>query len=397
MPLSTAVATNPVTDGGRIFLALRSAHFVARHASDGRELWRVERNVSDPFAAAEGLVFISAGDAIEALRGADGARAWLVPRVKTAAPLVVAGNLLFAVTSEEILAIRVADGAIAWRKPAGGVREAPTVDADRVYLGANDGRIVAMDVADGTERGEMYVPLGVTAIEAKGGRVYAGAGDKLLYCLDVRRRTVSWKRRIGALVSGRIAVDADRVYFAALDNVVYSLDRGSGNQRWKQSLNRRPIAGVRVLGHVVFVPVSGAELFMLYDRNGDRSGIIPLPGETSREVAPDIRETEAGLELFVVTGSLADQWNLTYVGPVFEDPLVPFASLDLPGAMFLTDPLLAPLARVLPMVFGDPVLAPVSDLGWPIRMEDPPLVPLTVLPGLQLRPLSPVLPPRRGA
>src|SRR5690242_2412901 len=73
--LPTGVVTPPVADGDRIFLALRSAHLVARHAADGRELWRIEKNVSMPFAAAGGLVFVAAGEAIEALRGTDGASA----------------------------------------------------------------------------------------------------------------------------------------------------------------------------------------------------------------------------------------------------------------------------------------------------------------------------------
>ena len=394
--LTTAVVTAPVADEDRIVLALRSAHVVARHAADGRELWRVERNVTLPLAAAGGLVFLSAGDAVEALRGSDGATAWLLPRVTPAAPLVAAGEHLFVVTGEEILAIRAADGAIAWRQPAGGVSLAPAVDGDRLYLGAKDGRIVAMDAADGKLRWEKYLSGGVTAIAAHGGRVYAGAGDKHLYCLDARNGATKWPFRVGALVEGRIAVDDQRVYFAAVDNVVRALDRSTGNQRWKRPLNRRPIAGVRVVGHVVFVPISGAELIMLYDRDGERSGIIALPGETSRDTPPDVRERDAGLDVFVVTGGLSNKWNLTYVGPAGEAALVPLGSFLLPGAMFLTDPVLAPLIDVLPMVFGDPVLRPLEDLAWPLRLDDPPLVPLTALPGLQLRPLSPVLPPRGG-
>jgi outer membrane protein assembly factor BamB len=394
--LSTAVAAAPVADGDRIFLALRTGHVVAIQASDHRELWRVERNVTSPSAAAGGLLFLAAGDAIEALRGDDGASAWLVPRVTPAAPLVAAGGLVYAVTAEEIIALRAKDGAIAWRRPAGGVKQAPAIDGDRVYLGAEDGRIVAMDVADGTPRWEAWVPLGVTAIHAGGARVYAGAGDKHLYCHDARTGNRQWPRRIGALISGAIAVDDERVYFVALDNVVYALDRGSGNQKWKTALDRRPIAGVRVVGHIVFVPVAAAELTMLYDRTGARSGTLTLRGETSRETPPAIRETDAGLELFVVTGGLSNQWHLTHIGPAGELPIVPFASFELPGPMFLTDPVLAPLAQVLPMVFGDPVLVPLADLTWPLRLDDPPLVPLTVLPGLQLRPLSPVLPPRGG-
>ena len=396
--LTTAVATAPVSDGGRVFLALRSAHFVALDAKDGREQWRIQKEVSTPFAVGDGLIFVSAGDAIEALRATDGASAWLVPRVKAAVPLVAAGGLVFAVTDAEILAIRASDGGIAWRHPAGGVRHAPALDGDRLYLGANDGRLLAMDAATGAVRWEKYVPGGVTALAAHRGLVYAGAGDKHLYCLDGRNGARRWPFRVGAFVSGHIAVDDDRVYFAALDNVVRAVDRSNGNQRWKTPLSRRPIAGVRALGHVVFVPVAGAELVMLFDRTGERSGTIPLPGETARDTPPEVRETDAGLEVFVVTGGLSNKWQLTYVGPVGETALVPFSTLTvLPGAMFLTDPELAPMAQVLPWLFGDPVTRPLADLGWPLLLQDPPLVPLTTLPGLQLRPLSPVLTPRRGA
>lgn len=395
--LTAAVVSDPVVDGDRIFLALRSGHLVARHAADGRELWRIEKHVAAPFAAAGGLVFVGAGEAVEALRAADGSSAWLVPRVTPAAPLVAAADLVFAVTSDEIIAIRAADGGIAWRRPAGGVRQPPAIDGDRLYIGANDGRILALGVIDGAVRWEEFVPKGVTAIAAAGGRVYAGAGDKRFYSLDADDGDVKWSFPVGSLIDGSIAVDAERVYFAALDNVVRALDRGNGNQRWKTPLNRRPIAGAHVLGRVVFVPIGGAELVMLYDRDGARSGVITLPGETSRDTPPDMRETEAGLEIFVVTGGLSNQWHLTYVGPAGEAPLVPFAALELPGVLFLTDPVLAPLAQVWPAVFGDPVLQPLETLGWPIRLDDPPLVPLTTLPGLQLRPLSPVLPIRRGA
>jgi outer membrane protein assembly factor BamB len=396
--LTTGVATAPVSEGDRIFLALRSAHLIALHAADNRELWRIQKEVTTPFTAADGLVFIAAGEAIEALHAADGATAWLIPRVKAVAPLVVAAGVVFAVTPEEILAIRAADGAIAWRKPAGGVRLAPAVDGTRVYVGADDGRIVAMEIADGTQRWEEYVAGGVTSIAAHAGRVYAGAGDKHFHCLDARNGSTSWSFHVGAAMIGRIAVDDERVYFAALDNMIRALDRNSGNQQWKQPLSRRPVGGVRVLGHIVFAALAGTELLMLFDQNGARSGVIPLPAELARDTPPDLRETDAGLELFIVTGGLSNEWQLTHVGPAGEAPVVPFSSMsEMPGVAFLTDPLLAPLAQVLPDVFGDPVLQPPGDLGWPIRMDDPPLVPLTTLPGLQLRPLSPVLPSRRGA
>ena len=86
-----------------------------------------------------------------------------------------------------------------------------------------------------------------------------------------------------------------------------------------------------------------------------------------------MRETPAGLEVFVVTGGLSNEWQLTYVGPAGEAALVPFSALAvLPGVLFLTDPELAPLGQVLPwLLLGDPVLRPVSRDGLAGRPAGP--------------------------
>ena len=398
VPIPAGAAAPPVADVDRVYLALRSAHVVALALSDQRELWKVAREITVPMAAADGLLFIGAGDAIEALRGADGATAWIAPRVKAVASLVATPGLLLAVTADEIVAIHAADGQIAWRRPAGGVRHPPAVDGTRVFVGADDGRVAALGVTSGEVHWEQYVNGGVTALRASRGLVYAGGGDKKLHCLDARNGREKWTFASGLSPTGAIAVDDKRVYFSALDNVVRGLDRETGNLRWQTALNRRPVAGVRLAGHVLFVEVTSAELVMLFDATGLRSGVIALPKETTRDLPIDVRETEAGVHVFVVTGNLAGEWNLTMIGPAGEAPLEPFDKLTpLPGVAFLTDPALAPIGLVLPwLILTDPALQPFSAIEWPVVLRDPPLVPLTTLPGIQLRPLSPVLPAHRG-
>ena len=399
VPIPAASAAPPVADVDRVYLALRSAHVVALRSTDGQqELWRVAREVTVPMAAADGLLFIGTGDAIEALRGADGATAWIAPRVKAVTSLVATPGLLLAVTADEIVAIHAADGQVAWRRAAGGVRHPPAVDGTRVFVGADDGRVAALGVTSGEVHWEQYVNGGVTALRASRGLVYAGGGDKKLHCLDARNGREKWTFASGLSPTGAIAVDDKRVYFSALDNVVRGLDRETGNLRWQTALNRRPVAGVRLAGHVLFVEVTSAELVMLFDATGLRSGVIALPKETTRDLPIDVRETEAGVHVFVVTGNLAGEWNLTMIGPAGEAPLEPFDKLTpLPGVAFLTDPALAPIGLVLPwLILTDPALQPFSAIEWPVVLRDPPLVPLTTLPGIQLRPLSPVLPAHRG-
>lgn len=396
--LGGAAGAPPVSDGDRVFVALKSAHLTARAVTDGHEVWRIAKDVSVPMAAGGGLVFVSAGEAVEAVRGLDGAQAWIVPRVKAVAPLVAREGWVIAVTETEIVAIRARDGHVAWRHPAGGVRLAPDLDNDHVYAGADDGRVLALTLASGAVAWETYLPGGVSAIAARDGRVYAGAGDKQFHCLDGRSGSTRWLRRIGSIPTGRIAVYEERVYFAALDNVVYALDRSSGNQRWTSAINRRPFAGVAVAGHVVFVPAVAPYLEMLYDRDGNPSGRIGLPAEIARDVPPDVRETPSGINVFALTGGLANEWQLTYIAPVDESSIVPLSEWDdMPGVPFLTDPVLEPIGRVLGvLLLTEPPLRPVSAMDWPVVLQDPPLEPLTTLPGLQLRPLSPLLPTRRA-
>lgn len=396
--LKGVVSAPPTSEGERVFIALTSAELTARSAADGRELWRIEKNVTAPMAVDAGLLFVAAAESVEALRVADGGTAWIAPRITTVAPLVARAGWVIAVTETEIVAMRAADGQVAWRHATTGVRLPPDIDGDYLYTGANDGGIVALTLSSGAEVWQEFVPGGVTAIAARGGRVYVGAGDKRFYCLDGRGGARKWSFPVGAPVTGRVAVDDERVYFAALNNVVYALDRSSGNQRWTSAVNRRPFAGVTVLGHVVFVPAVAPRLIVLYDADGKSSGEIPLPGEIQRDLGPDIRETPEGPRVFAVTGGLANDWQLTCLAPADEAAIVPVSAWSvLPGVPFLTDPELGPLGTVLgELLLGDPPLLPMSQMGWPVALQDPPLQPVMTLPGVQLRPLLPELPIRRG-
>lgn len=395
--LSAGAAVAPVNDGDRIYLALRSAHLVALSLADGHELWRISKTVTAAMDASSGLLFVSAGDAIEAIRGTDGATAWLAPRLKAMTPLVSTGAVVIVVTDAEIVALNAADGAVAWRFAAGGIKQPPVASGGRLFAGADDGRIVALDLTSGKLLWEQYVEGGVASLGAYRDRIYVGAGSKVFQSRDASKGAVKWTFRVGSIPSGAVAVDDDRVYFTALDNIVRGLDRESGNQRWQAQLSRRPIGGVHLVGHVVFVQAIGDQLLMLYDRTGAPSGSITLPAETSRETPPEVSQTKAGLNVLVVTGGLSNKWQLTLVGPAAELPVEPFVGMPLPGLPFLTDPELVPMGRALSwLLLTDPPLRPLAQGGWPIEMTDPPLVPLTILPGLQLRPLSPALPVRRG-
>lgn len=388
----------PLSDGSRVFIAY--AHELdALSASDDHQLWTQAADLSEhcPLVVDGALVFDCRGSAIEGRRATDGSVAWTLDNVKTVAPLVAQGGWLLVVTDKEILAVRDSDGTLMWRKPAGGVHLPPALDGNDLYLAADDGRLLAMALPTGEQRWQIFVQGGITAVAAAYGRVYAGGGDKKLYAFNSQNHEIisGWPWRIGAFVVGHIAIDEDHVYFAALDNIARALDRRNGNQRWDHLLNDRTPEGVFAAGHLVFVPTPSPSLQLIYAKDGRASGILTLPG-TVRPVGipPALLETDSRLEIFAVTTGLSNTWVLTKFGPEPDPPLMPLT--ELPGLLYLTDPELVPPAKGLwSLLAGDPMLFPLDRLEWPILLTDPPLEPLTALPGIQLRPLSPTLPIRR--
>jgi outer membrane protein assembly factor BamB len=397
--LEGQVSVGPVSNGSRVYLAYASGSVVALDATDGHEVWRQKKTVTLPMAAAGDLLFISSGDAVEALRADKGTSAWILPRTKTVAPLVATVDSVVVTTDSEIVVVRATSGEVAWRHAAGGVTLTPALEDGRLYTGAVDGRVLALQMTDGAERWESFFPGGITAIAARGGRVYVGTGDKLLYALDgIRKGQPRPPFRLAAQAIGNIAVDDDRVYVASMDNEVRAFDRGNGNQRWIEPLRQRPIFGVAVSGHVVFAPGGNEIKMIVAGGHGGGAGSLALPGDMPPGLAPAILDSPAGAIVFAVTGGLTNEWNLTKFAPAGDTVLVPFAQLPaMPGQPFLTDPELRPLGTVLQtLILDDPPLRPFADLDWPIVLKDPPLVPFTTPPGLQLRPLSPVLPVRRA-
>ena len=83
---------------------------------------------------------------------------------------------------------------LAWRfQTRGPVRSSPAIDGGTVYVGANDGRLHAIDLASGT---------------------------------------TTWTTAIGGAVASTPALSADRVFVSTRGNTVVALARSSGKEIW---------------------------------------------------------------------------------------------------------------------------------------------------------------------
>ncbi len=322
----------PVTDDRHVYVALRSGQIVARDLSDGHERWHKEVAAAHPLAADAGILFVATEDSIHALRAEDGAVAWEAPAA-IAAPLVAHGGWLIAIVKDKVLAFRATDGNRVWERTIGISTERPAIEGDRLYLSLDEGGIVALRITNGDVLWERFLGGTAQAPYATPQRVYAGASDRLFYSLKAANGEIDWKWRVGSELQGTAAADDSHVYIAALDNVLRAYDRGNGNLRWQHALKRRPATGPFVVGSALLIASASSPEIWAWTADGKPAGAIATPAEPA--VAPEfVDRGEEGAFVFVVTGGLTNQWRLTLLATAGDPPLQPMTVL--PGEAIKT-------------------------------------------------------------
>lgn len=119
----------------------------------------------------------------------------------------------------------------------------PVVAEQTVYVGSSEGRLRAMDVADGTERwsldldGAINVPVAVAD-----GVVYAGTTGERLHAVDASGGTSAfgfrfgarrWTTEVDSSVLSPPAVTDERVYAATVAGTLRAFDADSGTVEWE--------------------------------------------------------------------------------------------------------------------------------------------------------------------
>jgi outer membrane protein assembly factor BamB len=147
-------------------------------------------------------------------------------------------------------ALEAKTGKELWAFRAGGPIRARVARAGGdVFVQADDGNLYKLDAATGAERFRVAVnakpierlPPGeksrfdrvASAATAAGGRLYLGTHDGHVLALDPGDGRRLWDFAAGDLVLSTPVVDGGRVYFGSFDGNVYAVDAASGALVWK--------------------------------------------------------------------------------------------------------------------------------------------------------------------
>jgi outer membrane protein assembly factor BamB len=114
----------------------------------------------------------------------------------------------------------------------------PACDTDNVYVGTSDGKLIALDLEDGSEKWPAVQTSGsvFSSPTIYDNAVYVGSADGKLYVIDANDGSVLWTFDAGGACLTPITVVDTLVYFAGA-NKFYAVGSGSHKKIWEYPVN----------------------------------------------------------------------------------------------------------------------------------------------------------------
>ncbi|MBE7503556.1 MAG: PQQ-binding-like beta-propeller repeat protein [Verrucomicrobiales bacterium] len=274
---------------------LRRSAMVALDGTTGVKKWEIDTgDVAYPVAPAiglDGIVYVPARPSLYAVDGVTGAQRWAFEYVASyTSPVVLAdGNVVIGAASF-VAALESGSGRVLWKISCPAVVSLGLGDDNRVYVGLQDKRLLALDGATGATNWQANMLGGVDWQPAIGtdGTVYVGSSDRsarsdqAFYALDPVSGVKRWE------FTGRYAV-ADRHFTSpalvangrlyVIGRHLYALDSVTGAlewffPKWCESTTS-PIVGP---DGTVFVAPSDGALYALFGSSPPAESIWPMLG-----------------------------------------------------------------------------------------------------------------------
>jgi outer membrane protein assembly factor BamB len=265
----------PASDGERLYAASHDGDVIAFDLKTGHTLWRTNTKLAlagGPGAGAGRVVAGSSEGDIVALNAADGTQAWKA-RVNgevLAPPAVGSGVVVVRSVDGRLQAFDLKDGHELWmteqQVPRLTLRgtAAPVIVGEVVICGFDNGKVVAVGLADGDVQWETLVSSSKGRTElARLVDIDSSAEiiDKDVYVAGFQGRTAMLALDSGQIWWSRdessdrgLTVDADTIYITDANGDIQALKRRDGTPLWKQpALHQRGLSGPVLDGSMLIV------------------------------------------------------------------------------------------------------------------------------------------------
>jgi outer membrane protein assembly factor BamB len=282
--LSPAVGVPALARGGKVYVGTESGKLFARNVASGALLWSFHAGspiTTSAAVASDGTIYFGTRSKGVFAVGPQGAGVWTAPigPIEGSSPAIAADGTIYVGTKEGSVVALAADGSTLWqcaiRAKNGPAVGSPTINGNRLYVGAADGYVRALDRGSGAILWAFRVGAAIAPglSLAPDGTIYFGAADRRVYALRDAggQGDLRWATVLGGKVSSTAAVDkVGAVFVGSDDRKVYALETADGAIRWSFATRGavRSALAIGVGGRVL----AGSEDRSLYAIGEFRSG-----------------------------------------------------------------------------------------------------------------------------
>ena len=303
------IVTSPAIADGVVYIASLSGHLFAIDQQTGKEKWQFKSSMpiaSSPSIVDGTLYFVSSGGALVALDIATGQPKWVyaieyerryeargvhglppaaqtIPDawdVFTSSPAVANGKVFFGAGDGNIYAVDASSGILQWKFATGDVVHAsPAVAGSTVFIGSWDGRFYAIDAETGAQKWAFQAGLDPVAHNQVGfqssaavvdGTVFVGCRDAHVYALDAATGRKKWDYPTSkSWVNGTPAVRDGVVYVGTSDSSRFmALDAKTGRLRWNFDAKAYVFSSAALAGDLAYFGSHNGKLYAVNTKTG---------------------------------------------------------------------------------------------------------------------------------
>ncbi len=303
------IVASPVIADGIVYIGSLTGHMHAIDQQSGQEKWKFKssRPIASSAAIVDGaLYFVSSAGSLVALDITTGLPKWVyaveherkfeakglhgypsaaqtIPDawdVYTSSPAVADGKVFFGAGDGNVYAVNAATGILQWKFTTGDVVHAsPAVANGTVFIGSFDGNFYAIDAESGVRKWAFkggtdpayHNQVGFQSSAAVvDGTVYVGCRDAHVYALDAATGRKKWDYPTSkSWVNSTPAVRDGIVYVGTSDTARFmALDARSGRLRWVFDAKAYIFSSAALAGDLALIGSHNGKLYAVNARTG---------------------------------------------------------------------------------------------------------------------------------
>lgn len=173
------------------------------------------------------VYYVSGTRQVRAVAAGDGATLWSVDLNGDVASEIGLGRYLYlGLADGRMVALNPADGSLVWEYHVGYVvRGAAVEEGDGVFFGCTDGQVYGLNIADGSLRWTFQTGGVVVATPTVfGPAVVVGSLDRFLYSINGRTGKLIDKIRLNGPISAPVTAGGLRIFAATRNNRIYCFE-----------------------------------------------------------------------------------------------------------------------------------------------------------------------------